>query len=274
MNITKLTLSAEEKNSQVGYLKQFSVTETFELHTHDFYEFFYICKGKSIHEINATSQLLVQGSLVFIRPDDVHRFDFFNHYDMHIISCGVEAELMEHAFHYMGIKKDLFTESVLPPSILLEGTDYLNMEQKLERIGLVASGIERKTYFLSLLPELLYLFLSANQEKAQVLPIWLTDLLSVMNEPQNFIEGLPIMLQSANLSQEHLTREFRKRLHMTPTEYINYKRINYAADLLLQHKYEILDVCYMSGFHNLTHFYKTFRKQYNCTPKEFQKKYS
>jgi AraC family cel operon transcriptional repressor len=86
--------------------------------------------------------------------------------------------------------------------------------------------------------------------------------------------GLDAMIKLANFSQEHLTREFHKHLQMTPTEYINIKRINYASDLLLQQKYKIVDVCYMSGFNNLTYFYKIFHKQYNCTPKEFIKKHS
>lgn len=274
MDIPKLTLRPEEIETQVGYIKQFSVNETFRLHTHDFYEFFYICKGKSIHEINGTNQLLVQGALVFIRPDDVHQFDFFNHYDMHIISCGVSVSLMEDAFHYLGIDHTLFTSPALPPCIILEGTDYLRMEQKLDQIDKKNPGSERQTYFRSLLPELLYLFLSDKQAANPPLPIWFSNLLTAMNEPQNFIAGLDAMLHLANISQEHLTREFRKRLHMTPTQYINSKRINYAADLLLQHKYEILDVCFMSGFHNLTYFYKIFQKHYNCTPKDFQKKYS
>ena len=81
MDIPILTLKPEDKSSQVSYLKQFSVTETFRLHTHDFYELFYICKGKSLHEINSSTQLLTKGALVFIRPKDVHKFDFFNNYD-------------------------------------------------------------------------------------------------------------------------------------------------------------------------------------------------
>lgn len=147
------------------------------------------------------------------------------------------------------------------------------MEHKLDLIGSKSAGTERKTYFLSLLPELLYLFLSHDQKETEVLPIWLTNLLAAMNEPQNFITGLDALISLADFSQEHLTREFRKRLHMTPTEFINFKRINYAASLLLQHKYDILKVCYMSGFNNLTYFYKIFRKHYNCTPKDFVKRH-
>lgn len=269
MDIPILTLKPEDKSSQVSYLKQFSVTETFRLHTHDFYELFYICKGKSLHEINSSTQLLTKGALVFIRPKDVHKFDFFNNYDMHIISCGVEETLIEYAFRYLEMDKSIIDAPLLPPAITLEGAAFSNMEAKLDLLDSKAAGKERRTYFLSLLPELIYLFCSESEPLKDPLPFWLATLLSEMSEPENFISGLPAMLQLAHFSQEHLTREFRKHLHMTPTEFINAKRINYAASLLLEHKYDILDVCYMSGFHNLTYFYKIFKKHYHCTPKEF-----
>jgi len=274
MEILKLSLVNEHKLSEVGYLKQYSVNETFRLHTHDFYEFFYVCKGKSIHEINNTNQLLVQGSLVFIRPTDIHKFNFFNQYDMHIISCGVTPQIIDSVLNYMNIPKDFFTSSLLPPTITLEGNDFIRMERKLDLIGEKAIGKERKIYFLSILPELIYLFINNEPKKNNILPGWLSDLLLVMNEPDNFVSGLDTMLKLANISQEHLTREFRKRIQITPTEYINEKRINYAADLLLCQKYKIIDICYMSGFNNLTYFYKLFHKHYNCTPKEFIQRHS
>lgn len=50
------------------------ITETFPLHTHDFYEIFLVAEGKAIHEVNGSSQLLSKGSLVYIRPSDTHYY--------------------------------------------------------------------------------------------------------------------------------------------------------------------------------------------------------
>ena len=51
-----------------------SENEYFRLHCHDYFEIFLIVRGNITHLINGTSQTLSEGSLVFIRPDDVHNF--------------------------------------------------------------------------------------------------------------------------------------------------------------------------------------------------------
>ena len=88
-----------------------------------------------------------------------------------------------------------------------------------------------------------------------------------MCKEENFLAGLPRMISLSGVSQEHLTRQFRKYLDMSPIEFINLKRIGLAAKLLTEGNHEILEVCYACGFNNLSHFYHCFKKQYGCTPK-------
>jgi len=90
-----------------------------------------------------------------------------------------------------------------------------------------------------------------------------------MSKPENYIAGLPKLLELAHSSQEHLTREFRRHLDLSPTEFINMKRLNYAAELIIEGKMEITEICYACGFNNLSHFYHCFKKQYGCAPKKF-----
>lgn len=272
MEITRLSFAQGEKISEVGYLKQTSVTETFQLHTHDFYEFFFIVQGKAIHNVNDENVLVLQGSLVFIRPNDIHKYSFFNDYDIIMISCGVERGLIDEACRYLHILPEYFLNMEWPPHVLLEGIEYWDMKKKLETISEKEPGKERKQYFLSILPQLLYLMTNKVVEKKS-LPIWLTELLEDMNKQENFVEGLPAMLRIANKCQEHLTREFKKYLGITPTEFINMKRINCAAEMLLKRECEIIDTCHLCGFNNLAYFYRVFKQQLHCSPKQFIKKF-
>ncbi len=88
-------------------------------------------------------------------------------------------------------------------------------------------------YILSLFPYLVQLFLTAPAPEA-ILPAWFSELLEKMERRENYTTGLPCLLALANMSQEHLTRSFRRYIGMTPTEYINGKRLSLAAQLLLQ----------------------------------------
>ena len=92
-----------------------------------------------------------------------------------------------------------------------------------------------------------------------------------MSERDNYVGGLRKMITLSNYSQEHLTRAFRRYLDITPTQFINEKRMNYAAELLKSSDHEVLDICIMCGCNNLSHFYHLFKKYYKCSPREYVK---
>jgi len=270
--VIKLSMPNQDKISGVGFLHQMSVKETYLCHTHDFYEFFYVLKGKAIHNINGEKVLLSKGSLVFIRPEDMHSYSFINNYDMELLSIGVEIELIQNACSYLGIERNYFSDTALPLQIVLNGAAYWNMAEKLLLIGKKEKGEPRRRFFIALLPSLLYQLQHIAVEKEKVLPGWLADLVEEMNKTENYTEGLRKMLALSNVSQEHLNREFKRYMGITPTEFINMKRTNYGAELL-QKKYKLLDICFLCGFNNVSYFYKVFQKTYHCTPMQFVKEH-
>ena len=101
------------------------------------------------------------------------------------------------------------------------------------------------------------------------MPEWFMQLLEEMEKQENFSVGLSRMVQLSGVTQEHLNRVFKRYLDMTPTEFINLKRINHSADLLVKGNTSTLDVCYQCGFNNTSSFYQVFHKTYHCTPREF-----
>lgn len=269
MSLT-ISLPDESINDGVSFLCQRSVKETYRLHNHDFYEFFYIVKGKAIHNINGENQILSEGDFVLIRPADTHKYDFLDNFDFEIISVGYSCEYFAAALDMLGIEEGRFTASPLPPTINLHGYNLTDIYRKLIRIERTPVGEERILYFRSVLPFLLYSFISYSENAPRAsLPAWLADVLEEMSKPENYIAGLPKLVELAHSSQEHITRAFRRHLDLTPTEFINLKRINHAAKLITEGNMEITDICFASGFNNLSHFYHCFKKQYGSSPKRF-----
>ena len=86
--------------------------------------------------------------------------------------------------------------------------------------------------------------------------------------------------QSINVNEvaklSHLTtaafcRYFKKSTHLTFTDFLNQYRINQSKKILLQNK-TVTEACYQSGFENLSHFNKTFKKITGENPSAYRKK--
>jgi AraC-like DNA-binding protein len=74
----------------------------------------------------------------------------------------------------------------------------------------------------------------------------------------------------ANLTVPSFCRYFKKMTQMTFTDFLNEFRINNACKLLQQGQ-PISDVCFMSGFNNISHFNKTFKRFKGKSPREYRK---
>ncbi|MDO5559930.1 MAG: substrate-binding domain-containing protein [Oscillospiraceae bacterium] len=105
----------------------------------------------------------------------------------------------------------------------------------------------------------------------QPLPHWLCRLIEQMDDKENFTLGFPKMISLANMSKEHISREFRKYLNMSPTEFINRKRITYAAKLIEGGMNDFCEISEECGFNSVSHFYHLFHKYMNCSPGQYLK---
>ena len=76
----------------------------------------------------------------------------------------------------------------------------------------------------------------------------------------------------ANMSYYYFVKFFRRVMGLSFTEYVNYRRIRRAEQLLLTRDLSVGEVGERVGMPNMAHFYKMFRRFNNCSPKEFQRK--
>lgn len=74
-----------------------------------------------------------------------------------------------------------------------------------------------------------------------------------------------------NLSTAAFCRYFKKSSLLTFTDYVNKYRINQAKKLLLMNK-NVTEACFDTGFENLSHFNRTFKKFAGENPSAFRKR--
>ena len=275
MQCERLPFVPDSPDDDLVLVHQFSVSETYAYHCHEFYEIFYVIRGQAIHEINDATQIIGEGMLLFIRPDDRHAYKYFNREEFEFININIADGLIRDAFAWLRLPMGIFDETQMPPSVRLTGVQAAEMRRRFMALAELPAGERRRRAFCALLPEaLLMLFEQENAEPSSYAPHWLSDLMRRMEQPELFVGGLPELLRISPYSQEHLTRCFRKYLRMTPTAYINQKRLSYAAELLTEHSLTPQEAAEKAGFRNLSHFYHCFRAQYSVTPLQYSQQYS
>lgn len=77
-----------------------------------------------------------------------------------------------------------------------------------------------------------------------------------------------------NMSEAAFCRYFKSRTRKNYFHYLTEVRIGYACKLLADSELDISGICYASGFNNLSHFHKQFKKITKITPKSYQQKKS
>ena len=74
-----------------------------------------------------------------------------------------------------------------------------------------------------------------------------------------------------NISASYLSNIFKKETDKTVTEYVNGKRMDYAAHLLATTKQQIQSIAQICGIVDVQYFSKLFKKVKGMTPKEYRK---
>lgn len=76
----------------------------------------------------------------------------------------------------------------------------------------------------------------------------------------------------AGMNEQYFCRFFRKMTGKTPITYLNDYRIGHAAEALAKTDARIVEICYESGFENVSYFIKKFKEAKGMTPKEYRKR--
>lgn len=275
----------EEKNIDfaTGCLARFvyGSEDIYIPHCHEYYEIFIVAKGTITHMVNGRTFLFPEGSLVFIRPDDVHTniYDAPESVDTAFINLAFSKTTAKNLFEYLFDENTIknLVEAQMPPHIILDKSDrkriiaQINDLNSRDRNDSNALRLSMRVILANVFP---YFADTMEQNHGEEPPVWLTRLVQKMKKPENFCEGTEKMVALGGKSREHLCRYFKKYYSQTITEYINELRVNYAANLLVNTNKPIIDICFECGFQSMSYFYRVFKSKCSQTPHTFRKMHS
>jgi AraC-like DNA-binding protein len=76
-----------------------------------------------------------------------------------------------------------------------------------------------------------------------------------------------------NLSTSSFCRYFRSKTHKTCSQFINEIRIAHACKLLTNRNMTVTEICYETGYNNISHFNRQFKLITGLTAREYAQQY-
>ncbi len=148
---------------------------------------------------------------------------------------------------------------------------------QLMRDGFEKKGLERFTALLEILQ-----VMGESEEVKALSEIGMLGLSSKDSERMHAVFDLLFNNFKEDITVEHAAslthfsrpafcRYFKARTQKTFVEYLTDVRINHACKLLRETNLSVLEICYESGFNNLSNFNRQFRRKVNCPPQQFRK---
>lgn len=264
-----------DPDSEMHYRFHHKIDPAIYPQVHDFYELTLVTSGCMRITVNGQPQELSAGTLMLIRPGDVHARQAMG--ECHHINVAFPARVVTGMFQYLEEPGMLarILEGDRPPTLLLTAGNRLLLQTQLETLNLLPVSQPRavctalRRLMLDVMLE--YILPTLSGPQAMACPDWFRLLLEQLDSPECFSWNLSDLERFSGRTREHLCRSFQKYLGVSPIACLSAKRLNYAANLLLHSDQKIIDVAYAAGFQSLSRFYHLFKREFGVSPMQYRR---
>ncbi|WPP52385.1 AraC family transcriptional regulator [Catalinimonas niigatensis] len=256
-------------------------------HYHPEYELVMVLKSTGKKIIGDHISHFSEGDLVLMGPNLPHVYDNDPAYYEEDSQLKAEAIVIHFAEDFLG--KNFFSlpemgkvKKLLNASrqgLQIEGESKDKIACRMEKM-LSLSPALRLTELLSILvllsqsetltqlasPGFVQSYSGANAERLDPVLAYLM---------QHFAEEISLeeVAAIANMSPQSFCRFFKHCTRKTFLNFLNELRVGYACRLISDNHYNISEICYKSGFNNLSNFNRQFKRVTQKTPSEYKREY-
>ena len=248
-------------------------------HWHEEAELTLITKGNCLYQIDLVDYEVKKGDLVFIPPLMLHSITrrdneevFSETYVFHLNFLGGNSTDICSTRYLMPLMNQ---EYVMPYLITPEHPSYTSLSNIFHQIETLhhETPIGYELALKSLFLQALFVLLQSGAKNVSTDADTPSDKLkNVLDHIElHYAENISVsgLAKLCYFSDYHFMRFFKKHMNMTCVEYINNLRLEKAVELFEQGNTDILNVSLSVGFHNLSYFYRAFKKKYRMTPLSF-----
>ena len=244
-------------------------------HTHSFFEFMFVVKGKLRQNVNGVERVLSENDICVLRPEACHTLQ--KHENTPFILYNFEDYINE-LCQPLGLHSvdEIFSET--------DSYAHCNAAEAMEYIKIITSPSIpvplvrfkiKQTFLKIIISKILMGFilnpshdLIHNKENSLI-----DTMLALLEDKANFNKSIKELCDQTFYTQEHITRLFRKANLNSPNRIHLQKKLQYDANLLLNSDMKIIEIAEQCGIETVSYFTKTFKREYGISPSTYKKMY-
>lgn len=277
--VDKLNVSLRKKSFYINYDSNSSPLNTMKnYHLHDDYEIFYLLEGERIYLINRKKYVVKANNLVFIDKNIIHKTKVTD-------VPNTKRVVINFQDSFLTGNEDMLLNQLFDrgPHIIRIPANKVEFIQTLIKKLLSeynSSADNTDAYIQTLLIQLLIestrlLNTQENDFAAEVYDDYfvkheIAEIIRYINNHYNQDISLALLSNRFNLSEQYISRLFRKVTGVTLINYLNAVRINQAKRLLLETSLKVTDVSKRVGYSNNVHLWRVFKRFTGHSPNEYR----
>jgi AraC family cel operon transcriptional repressor len=248
----------------------------FERHGHlDYCEFVYVKSGYLEQVVNGRRVVLPPGTLTFVRQQDVHEL---TGRDLHMVNVVLPTSLMNELLPSDAGNEYLLGWLLRAPGPVTAPVSSRQafaaaLEELLQHQGSNKGSLVFRRFLYGVLVDCFLPVYESRERESAEMPSWLQDCLSEVERRPDMAWKIEDLVRLCSRTREHVSRCFRRYLQVSPSQFVNARRLERAERLLRYTNRSISQICYQVGFNNLNYFHRLFRERNGATPRAYRERY-
>ena len=237
--------------NDITYVGRHSLVHTVSRHAHESWEFIYCTYGSGTFVFDFGEVPYAQGDIVVIPPMVPHSNNSMQGFrNIHINMTSPMLTLQS-------------------PTVIADDSNHFILDAFVAAFYHFYSSRTERTALLSSYGNLICCYLSAYQTVRQRPGVVEEIAHSIISNYSDCDYELDAYLHSLPFSYDYLRKLFQKEMGVTPHKFLNDKRLQIAAEALINSESNgstVADIGLMCGFRDPLYFSKMFKKKYGVAP--------
>ncbi|RAV21272.1 AraC family transcriptional regulator [Paenibacillus contaminans] len=267
------------------------------LHRHDYFQIYYVAKGRLKHYINGKTFGLTKGDLFVIPPYIPHKtFSFDNDNERcEALEIEFKPEFINQSFandadlelfmDFMYIEPFMVNEHQVRPRLRLSGSVEMDVEKIV--YDFLHEFEERKPGFELIIKSAILRLLAIlgreaasdygpadsyshqDKHKESILRI-------IQYIEEHYTEKIYLhdIVKRSFMCHSYFCSAFKQVTKKSFARYLNELRVSRAKEFLCKTDLKIVEICSKTGFNNVTHFNRIFKQITTMSPMQFKETYT